>query len=424
MTTPLPAHSNKSTSRTVFGLLAFAGALALAGCKAQQNAPGTSYDPPGSTDTRTKPIAHQEKRVYAIAGVYAGNLFSGARLNHFRQENDSVFVAGIRPENAPVNMSPWYAFQLWADSAKTVWIKLEYEDGRHRYHPKTRRLDGAWEKVTAPDYLHSQETGTAMFRADVGPDTLWVAAHPLVPPTHVFAWADSLAQKPFVSQTVFGLSRNGNPLKALLIGRPKAKHKVVVMTRQHPPEITGHWCMEDFVETLTASTPLAIKFRDTFETVCIPLANPDGTEMGHWRHNSGGVDLNRDWKYFRQPETAAIHGFLTKKVKKDRATVWFGLDFHSTWNDIYYVHDSTVVSRAHGFAAEWLSAIDAQVGYPTKQAASGLGAPTSKNWFFEVFKAESVTFELGDNTPREKIRAKGQAAANEMMRLLLEKVGR
>ena len=38
----------------------------------------------------------------------------------------------------------------------------------------------------------------------------------------------------------------------------------------------------------------------------VPLANPDGVEQGHWRHNAQGVDLNRDWDRFQQPETRAL----------------------------------------------------------------------------------------------------------------------
>ncbi len=38
----------------------------------------------------------------------------------------------------------------------------------------------------------------------------------------------------------------------------------------------------------------------------LPLLNPDGMALGHWRHNLGSVDLNRDWGIFGQPETTAV----------------------------------------------------------------------------------------------------------------------
>ena len=44
------------------------------------------------------------------------------------------------------------------------------------------------------------------------------------------------------------------------------------------------------------------------------MPNPDGVDSGYWRHNSNGVDLNRDWIEFTQPETKAIKQFLESKV--------------------------------------------------------------------------------------------------------------
>jgi hypothetical protein len=38
-------------------------------------------------------------------------------------------------------------------------------------------------------------------------------------------------------------------------------------------------------------------------------ANPDGVDKGHWRLNDGGVDLNRDWGPFTQPETGMSNGY-------------------------------------------------------------------------------------------------------------------
>ena len=34
---------------------------------------------------------------------------------------------------------------------------------------------------------------------------------------------------------------------------------------------------------------------EKFRVLAFPLMNPDGVDLGHWRHNAGGIDLNRDW---------------------------------------------------------------------------------------------------------------------------------
>src|SRR5690606_34619577 len=99
------------------------------------------------------------------------------------------------------------------------------------------------------------------------------------------------------------------------VGKAKSKRVVVLMTRQHPPEVTGHHAFMSFVETITENTPQAKLFRDKFLIYLFPLVNPDGVEGGHWRHNTGGIDLNRDWEDFNQPETRAIRDYLKKNIK-------------------------------------------------------------------------------------------------------------
>ena len=78
---------------------------------------------------------------------------------------------------------------------------------------------------------------------------------------------------------------------------------------------------------------MAKRFREQFVTFAVPLMNPDGVDNGHWRHNQGGIDLNRDWQNFNQPETSNIKHFLEQKTGEGYDFV-FGGDFHSTWDDI------------------------------------------------------------------------------------------
>ena len=49
-----------------------------------------------------------------------------------------------------------------------------------------------------------------------------------------------------------------------------------------------------------------------------------------------------------------------------------------------------------------------------------MGSAVSKNWFYSQFKAEGITYEIGDDTPRDLIKEKGKVSAQEMMKLLLE----
>ncbi|MEL6867928.1 MAG: M14 family zinc carboxypeptidase, partial [Bacteroidota bacterium] len=166
---------------------------------------------------------------------------------------------------------------------------------------------------------------------------------------------------------------------------------------------------------------LANDFRKKYRILFFPLINPDGVDLGHWRHNGGGIDLNRDWAYYRQPEVRQTADQIVSMVKKAKSKVILGLDFHSTYKDIYY-SNSLAPDQIHHFKDYWLQGIEEALvafDYQTKEAPSGLRAPVSKGWFYQQFKAEALTYEIGDSTPRDMIMLKGRISALEMMQLLI-----
>ena len=59
-------------------------------------------------------------------------------------------------------------------------------------------------------------------------------------------------------------------------------------------------------ELMTRGDDKAKAFLGNHRIVLAPMPNPDGVDKGHWRLNDGGLDLNRDWGKFTQPETRAL----------------------------------------------------------------------------------------------------------------------
>ena len=57
-----------------------------------------------------------------------------------------------------------------------------------------------------------------------------------------------------------------------------------------------------FLNTILKENKLSSIFLDKYRILAFPLMNPDGVDLGHWRHNAGGVDTNRDWSFYHQPE--------------------------------------------------------------------------------------------------------------------------
>jgi len=297
-------------------------------------------------DTHTLPVQQQLKRTFDLGnGIYSSNEFDGARLNGIVLTNDTI-TALITPENTPVNSSPWFSFKIWSETKQNIFLKLTYLHGvKHRYYPKLSYDGVNWDNLDSTNYIKGMVSETnnerelpdnITMKLSIGPDTLWISAQELITSKHVNSWMKKMASKPFVLMTQIGNSHEERPINMLRIGNSDDQKMIIVLSRQHPPEVTGYLTMKSFVETISSENETAIKFRNAYNTYVIPLVNPDGVDNGHWRHNSGGIDLNRDWEEFNQPETAAIKKFMQNKVATTGGKFYFGVDFHSTWEDIYY----------------------------------------------------------------------------------------
>ena len=207
------------------------------------------------------------------------------------------------------------------------------------------------------------------------------------------------------------------------VNEHQSKKALIIISRQHPPEVTGFLAMKSFMETLAGNSAQAIAFRKEFTVFNVPLMNPDGVDNGHWRHNIGGIDLNRDWSEFNQPETRAVRDFLKEKSDEGYEFV-FGADFHSTWDDIYYPLDTLVSGEKGKIVFDWIDNISKRLPQKkTNVSTSSKLYPTmvSRNHFIAAHGMPAIVFELGYNTPRDFLREKGKVAAEELMRLLLEK---
>ena len=276
-------------------LVATSAALLLAGCA---HNPSTSPVAPAGLDiSATRPITETHRRTIGFLerGVWVSNELEGGRFSDAWMEGDSVLVLHNRPENAPVNNSAWYAFKVWSRTPDTLAVRFTYEDGRHRYWPKVRRSgDPEWTPLDSALVQRDSVTRGATVRLPVGPDTLWVAGQEMRTSTWFREWIDGLTTRPGVSTRVIATTPGGRPIRLVHAGDAGASRHVLLIGRQHPPEVTGTKALVAFVEEMLGDSPLAREFRERFQIHVIPLVNPDGVDLGHWRHNTGGVDLNRD----------------------------------------------------------------------------------------------------------------------------------
>lgn len=364
-------------------------------------------------------IKLQDKKTFAFEneGVFFTNNFPSARVNQLAKVNDSTFNVTITAENRPINSSAWYAFKVWGKPQKNVYINLLYPNDKHRYQPKITTEGQQWE--TLKEVIVNKDKTEASFKIQLQKDTLTVAAQEIISSAQSYQWMDHLVKSYSLKKQIIGSSIGGKPIVALNSTKSDGKKLVVILSRQHPPEISGYMAMVQFVETLLGKTELAKNFMNNYELVIIPMINPDGVDEGNWRHNFGGVDLNRDWIDFKQPETRAVRDYLLKKVKQQNAKVYFALDFHSTFNDVLYTNLDRTDTNQPGLTSAWVKGLHNFEGVnKTPVKPSGNGGNVSKAWLGKVLNAEALTYEVGDNTPRPYIKQKATKVAEVLMEAL------
>ena len=353
-----------------------------------------------------------------------------ARVNKCDVLSDTYFSLTVRPEKVTdpkgetINNSPWYGFRVDPKQAGSVKFELAYENGTHRYQPKISYDGVNWNALAGTETPRPRpEKFTFSVKSDGRP--FFISAQEIFTPKAHDNWTETIAARPDVTSSIIGKSRNGYPLKMLEVKTEADVKKpyVVWVGRQHPPEVTGALALIPFTETVLNDSKLSKRFLKHFNILIVPMMNPDGVQDGNWRFNDGGMDLNRDWGPFTQPETRAVKQALTRfETKKD--DIAFFLDFHSTWRNLLYTQTDEEPTNPPMFTKKWVEAVDRRLDdrvYTfTREPRAMSDRPISKNYIYENYGVPAITYEVGDATPRSAITESAQVFAEEMMRLLLE----
>jgi len=335
--------------------------------------------------------------------------FDGASPARCAVTGERAFTLLITPEHGPpINPSPWYAFRYEADGTAPVSVTLRYLGGTHRYAPKWQSGDVARD---LPVTLNADGTAASM---ELPAGEAVVSAQELITPTDTAAdllrWSKVLGTAPFT----LGRSLDGRAIEAIRIGRTNAPRLVILLGRQHPPEVTGAIAMQAFVETLVGTA-----VRDGLGDVqflIVPMLNPDGTVSGHWRANRGTVDLNRDWGDFSQPETRSVKAWLDALPAGVRPVLM--VDFHSTGRNLFYVQGDEASPAQQRFLAAWLGGREqAFAGYPftIEPRNANPGSGTAKNWFHARYAIPAYTYEVADTADRTATRAAASGLAEGLL---------
>lgn len=353
--------------------------------------------------------------------------FSTGAYSNCKATTKNHFKLTIAPEDeGEINCSAWYAFRIAAPRKTRIKVDLDYTRCGHRYWPKTS-TDGVNWKFMNPKYVTIEgesDERAARLTLSVGKEPLFVAAQEIFPPSVYDAWLSELDKAPFASVELLGRSAHGRAIKLLTIAEASSapRETIVLVGRQHPPEVTGALAMLPFVETIMGDSELAKAYRARFETLAVPLLNPDGVVYGYWRHNTGGVDLNRDWGPFTQPETGLMQNVLQSIDKDPERSLRVLIDFHSTNKDVFYTIPDELPTDPELFIKTWLGFYQTRMpDYDVnRDARHVVGRPISKAHVYDTYGVPGITFEIGDETDRQLIKRIGRESAIAMMQTMLQ----
>jgi len=372
----------------------------------------------GCTATPESPARVCQNDLFVIDAQFEGGEFDYCRFS----SADSVELT-FHPEDDKVDSAfSWFSFRVTAKEARDLDINLRFPDAYARYWPKLSTDGHRWIRADENAVQIAADAKSLNLRLPVPESGIWVAAQELITLPYYRTWLSELAAHEDITTSVIGMSIQDRPIH---LARTANKSEVVLLLgRQHPPEVPGALAMREFVDVVLAGTDLARAFRDRYALLIIPLLNPDGVAGGHSRHNAGGVDLNRDWGPFTQPETRSVAKILAN-LDELGIQPRLMLDFHATKETptmIFYTQVPADDTNPPLFATKWLTRVDERVDdYDfTHDPRTPSGLDNTKNYFFLRYNIPAITFEIGDEADREKVERYTPVFAEEMMQVMLE----
>jgi predicted deacylase len=327
----------------------------------------------------------------------------------------------INPElDDSINPSPWFAFRK-SEHSKSIKLALDYKNYHHRYHPKISIDKKSWNKIDEAN-ISKIENGKVIV-IDFSPSSQknYVASQELITNFWYNKWYNELENSGRVRREVIGFSVLKNPIPMFFVEKNINNPYILILGRQHPPEVTGAFAMRGFINQLLNKNSLSDSFLKNYNILFVPLMNPDGVMNGYWRYNENKKDLNRDWGIFIQPETDAVNKKLTELKNKKLALF---IDFHSTFKNLFYISDIAEESPLKNFLKDWLldsrkSLSEANYKYEIINSLNKDNG-VSKNYIYNKYKIPSVTYEVSDNEDRDVIQQSSSILAINLMELLLK----
>ncbi|MFW6061506.1 MAG: M14 family zinc carboxypeptidase [Planctomycetota bacterium] len=247
------------------------------------------------------------------------------------------------PEAVPGNV--WYAFLVglgatrepreidlcWPDVQP--WNSSDYNDNASFAEVLDRTLfldagDGEWRRI---ENVTLQESGVRIV-VPPGPAHRRLAVGMPVTRRDLDALLQRARQADEARVERIAAAPQGTPVHAIMIGdSARAEGTFAITAYQHFSEWAGIRMIDAIVRHLLS--PPGDPLRRRFRWILYPCINADALAHG-WRgdpHRTAGINLNRDWGPFEQPQTRAVRDHLLAELAGGPPLL-HAADLHMGWH--------------------------------------------------------------------------------------------
>ena len=319
-----------------------------------------------------------------------------------------------------INPSPWFAIRK-SKHSENIKIELDYGNYNYRYNPKISSDNKAWDNLNMLNILKKNNDKILVIDFLPSNKKQYIASQEIITQSWYYNWFNELKETGKVRSETIGFSVLKKPITMFFIETDIKNPYIIILGRQHPPEVTGAFALKGFIDQLVSPSQLSQNFLNQYNIIFVPLMNPDGVDNGHWRYNVNKIDLNRDWGTFSQPETIAINEKLIQLTANSKLALF--IDFHSTYKNIFYISENSSNNLSKFSLENWINNSSSGllgIGYNFQLInSSNKDNGVSKNYIYNKYNIPSMTYEVSDSEDRKKIKQSSSILATELMKFLV-----
>ncbi|MDA9033964.1 M14 family metallopeptidase [Hyphomicrobiales bacterium] len=319
-----------------------------------------------------------------------------------------------------INPSPWFAIRK-SKHSENIKIELDYGNYNYRYNPKISSDNKAWDNINMLNILKKNNDKILVIDFLPSNKKQYIASQEIITQSWYYNWFNELKETGKVRSETIGFSVLKKPITMFFIETDIKNPYIIILGRQHPPEVTGAFALKGFIDQLVSPSQLSQNFLNQYNIIFVPLMNPDGVDNGHWRYNVNKIDLNRDWGTFSQPETIAVNEKLIRLTANSKLALF--IDFHSTYNNIFYISENLSNNLSKFSLENWINNSSSGllgIGYNFQLInSSNKDNGVSKNYIYNKYNIPSMTYEVSDSEDRKKIKQSSSILATELMKFLV-----